>query len=81
MTYEHNIWSYYYFMYYLSKKESSELSSLEAMVNKYIMEQKTGWMPDRISKSMTLEVEAIDEGERVQAVIGKLKSVVESIGG
>ena len=81
VTYEHNVWSYYYFMYYLVKKENSELSSLEAMVNKYITEQKTGWMPDRISKSMKLELETIDEGERVQSVIGKLKSIVESIGG
>jgi hypothetical protein len=68
-------------MYYLFKKENSELSSLEAMVNKYINEQKTGWMPDRISKSMKLELETIDEGERVGGVIGKLKGIVESIGG
>merc|ERR1712126_613041 len=45
IQYEHNMWSYFFFILYLRNKDRTEMTGAESYVRKLIDKQDVSWMP------------------------------------
>ena len=76
----HNVWNYYYFLYYLKNKEETEYTGLESYVHKCLIPpEKIDWMP--IAKSIVTQNNEGDTDEDVddqlEKVLDTLKKIIE----
>ena len=76
----HNVWNYYYFLYYLINKEETEYTGLESYVHKCLSPpDKIDWIP--INKSLATQNNEgdIDEDvdDQLEKVLDTLKKIVE----
>ena len=80
---DHNEWNYAFYMMYVTKKEKTELSSIESYVRRHLETNNILWFPQKEGISIMAEKEEVDtmtkEIEDIKATILKLQKEFEEI--